>query len=92
MRKTYHMWFCHRGIEDFRDGRNSYRIGYATSADLTVWHRDDTSAGIGVSSDGWDAAMIAYPYVFPVGDHVWMLYNGNGFGASGFGYAVLEAF
>jgi predicted GH43/DUF377 family glycosyl hydrolase len=84
------MWFCRRGIEDFRDGSNSYRIGYARSTDVNTWKRDDSRAGIDVSSDGWDSRMIAYPYVFEVGDQVWMLYNGNGFGASGFGYAVLD--
>ncbi len=89
--ETYHMWFCHRGIEDFRDGSNSYRIGYASSKDMAVWERDDRRAGIDVSGDGWDASMIAYPYVLKVGDQVWMLYNGNGFGASGFGYAKLDA-
>jgi hypothetical protein len=88
--ETYHMWFCRRGIEDFRDGSNSYRIGYARSTDVNTWKRDDSRAGIDVSSDGWDSRMIAYPYVFEVGDQVWMLYNGNGFGASGFGYAVLD--
>ena len=25
----YHMWFCYRGVEDFRDGKHSYRMGYA---------------------------------------------------------------
>ena len=31
--------------------------------------------------------MTAYPYVVAVGDRYLMFYNGNGFGASGLGYA-----
>ena len=86
----YHMWFCYRGIEDFRDGTNSYRIGYAKSNDLKNWERDDSLAGIDVSNDGWDSSMIAYPYVLKTRFGTYLFYNGNGFGASGFGYAVLE--
>lgn len=87
---TYHMWFCYRGINDFRDGENAYRIGYACSKDLKTWHRDDALAGIDVSEEGWDSKMIAYPYVVETPYGIYMFYNGNGFGQSGFGYAVLE--
>ncbi|MGD9638325.1 MAG: hypothetical protein AB7U85_04635 [Alphaproteobacteria bacterium] len=87
---TYHMWFCYRGIEDFRDGKDAYRIGYAYSKDLKNWTRDDDNAGIEVSPDGWDSKMLAYPYVVKTPYGIYMFYNGNGFGQSGFGYAVLE--
>jgi hypothetical protein len=86
----YHMWYCHRGIADFRDGADAYRMGYATSEDLQSWKRDDARAGITVSERGWDSTMVAYPYVLQVPNRVIMLYNGNGFGASGFGYAELR--
>jgi hypothetical protein len=33
--------------------------------------------------------MMAYPYVVKVDDRVLMFYNGNGFGAAGFGVAEL---
>jgi len=85
----YHMWFCYRGVEDFRNGENSYRMGYAWSEDLREWFREDDKAGINVSADGWDSKMTAYPYVATTPDEVLLFYNGNGFGASGFGYAVL---
>ena len=87
---TFHMWFCHRGSRDFRDGRDSYRIGYASSQDLKVWKRHDEMSGIDVSSSGWDSKMIAYPDVARVRDRVIMVYNGNDFGAEGFGYAELD--
>jgi hypothetical protein len=34
--------------------------------------------------------MIAYPAVFDLGGRRYMLYNGNGFGATGFGLAELS--
>jgi hypothetical protein len=76
------MWYSRRG--------ESYRIGYAESADGLSWERRDAEAGIDVSSAGWDAEMICYPFVFDAEGERWMLYNGNGYGASGIGLAVLE--
>ncbi len=86
----WHMWFCYRGVEDFRDGGDSYRIGYAWSKDLAIWNREDEKSGIDVSASGWDSKMIAYPYVVDTDHGTYMFYNGNGFGQSGFGYAILE--
>ena len=86
----YHLYFCYRGISDFRDGENSYKIGYAWSTDRTDWARDDVQGGIGLSQDGWDSKMMAYPYIVNVQDKTLMFYNGNGFGQTGFGYAELE--
>lgn len=86
----YHMWFCYRGGSDFRGGKNSYRIGYANSKDLFNWKRDDTLAGIDVSDFGWDSEIITYPYVIKIEDEYYMFYNGNGFGKTGIGYAILE--
>jgi hypothetical protein len=84
----YQMWFCYRGSHSFRDGADSYRIGYAHSEDLSRWRRDDDGAGIGPSESGWDSKMVAYPAVVEVGGRTLMFYNGNGFGAGGFGYAT----
>jgi sucrose-6-phosphate hydrolase SacC (GH32 family) len=85
----WHMWFCYRGSDDFRDGKGAYRIGHACSNDLLHWNRDDEKAGIDVSPDGWDSTMIAYPYVVRAKEKIYMFYNGNGFGQSGFGFAEL---
>jgi predicted GH43/DUF377 family glycosyl hydrolase len=85
---VYHMWFAYRGAHDYRGGKNSYRIGYASSTDRVRWQRDDDAAGITVSDEGWDSSIITYPYVIRVKDRYLMFYNGNGFGASGFGYAI----
>lgn len=87
----YHMWFSYRGSEDFRDGKDSYKIGYAISKDLKNWTREDSRAGIFISEDGWDSKMLAYPYIIDTPTHgTLMFYNGNGFGKSGFGYATLK--
>jgi hypothetical protein len=84
------MWFCYRGTQDFRDGADSYRIGYAWSTNLVDWTRDDEATGITTSATGWDSTMLAYPCVVPVRNKILMFYSGNGFGRDGFGYAELE--
>lgn len=86
----YHMWFSYRDSRDYRTGIGSYRIGYACSTDGLSWVRNDDCAGIKPSPDGWDSAMICYPYLVTVDEQTYMFYNGNGFGRSGIGYAVLE--
>ncbi len=78
---TYKMWYSYRG--------KAYRIGYAESVDGIKWTRKDEDAGIDVSSSGWDSEMIEYPYVFDHKGKRYMLYNGNGYGKTGFGLAVL---
>ena len=78
----WRMWFSYRG--------DSYRIGYAESFDGKSWTRFDDMAGIDVSPSGWDSEMIEYPFVFDHKGQRFMLYNGNGYGASGFGLAQLE--
>ena len=42
------------------------------------------------SESGWDSEMVCYPYVFEYNDKLYMLYNGNGYGKTGIGLAVLE--
>lgn len=87
----YRMWYCYRSIVDYRtDASRSYRIGYAESENGVDWTRLDHLAGIGCSDEGWDSTMVAYPCVYEHRGKKHMLYAGNGFGESGFGYAVLE--
>jgi hypothetical protein len=82
-RDLYRMWFCSRG--------SAYRIGYAESPDGLTWARLDGDAGIEPSAHGWDSEMQAYPFVFDHAGQRHMLYNGNGYGATGIGHAVLES-
>lgn len=82
---VYLMWFAHRATKDIP----TYRIGFASSRDGLKWDRNDSLAGIDVSADGWDSEMICYPYVFEHKGRLYMLYNGNGYGRTGFGLAML---
>ena len=84
----YKMWFAYRGSFDFRDGKDSYRIGYAESEDAVTWKRMDESSGISFSDSGWDSKMQTYPNVVQHGNKKFLFYNGNGFGKTGIGYAV----
>lgn len=86
---NYHMFYCYRYGTDYR-GPRGYRIGYASSADLTNWTRDDQRSGIDVSESGWDSETIAYPHVFELDGRIYMFYLGNQVGRYGFGLAQLE--
>ena len=84
--KSYKMWYTYRAQKDV----STYRIGYADSDDAINWIRKDEEAGIDVSESGWDSEMICFPFVFDHKGKRYMLYNGNGYGRTGFGLAVLE--
>lgn len=87
----YRMWYCYRSTVDYRTDRTqSYRLGYAESLDGIRWERLDHLAGLEPSQEGWDSLMVAYPSVYEHRGAKHMLYAGNGFGETGFGYAVLE--
>ena len=87
----FHMYFCYRESFDFRSTRGrGYRIGHAWSDDLRTWTRADDEMNIDVSADGWDSDMLCYPHVFQCDGKTYLLYNGNEFGRTGFGLAVLE--
>ncbi len=82
----YQMWYSYRANGTV----TTYRIGYAESADGISWKRKDEEVGIDVSPEGWDSEMICYPFVFDHGGTRYMLYNGNGYGRTGFGIAQLS--
>jgi hypothetical protein len=75
----YRMWFGARG--------DAYRIGYAESDDGLSWRRNDVAAGIEGTPGSWDAAMQTYPAVVDHAGMRYLLYNGDGYGATGIGYA-----
>lgn len=78
----WRMWFSYRGNGDL------YKIGYAESDDMDNW--EIIESGINISNKGWDSEMVCYPYVFEYKDKLYMLYNGNGYGKTGIGLAILE--
>jgi predicted GH43/DUF377 family glycosyl hydrolase len=80
--ERYRMWYSFRGA--------SYRIGYAESQDGIRWTRMDDAAGLLPSGDGWDSESVEYPSVFVHAGRTYLLYNGNRYGATGFGLAVRD--
>lgn len=80
----YKMWYC------YAIGSGGYKMGYAESEDGFKFRRMDDKVGIDVSEKGWDSEMICYPCVFQHEGKKIMLYCGNGYGKTGFGYATLE--
>jgi predicted GH43/DUF377 family glycosyl hydrolase len=78
----FRMWFSHKV-------RGHYRIGYAESPDGLGWTVSHDRAEIDVSADGWDSEAVEYPFVFSHKGEHYMLYNGNGYGRTGFGLAKL---
>ena len=89
---VYKMWFSTRGIENYRtkDGQH-YMIGYAESADGIHWQRRPDKFDFAASESGWDSEMLEYASVKKYKNKYYMIYNGNNFGKTGFGYAVEEA-
>ena len=81
-KNLYKMWYSY--------AKKYYKIGYAESTDGYKWKRKDELSGIIRSKSGWDSKMVAYPFVFEHKGKSYMLYCGNGYGKTGFGYAILE--
>lgn len=67
-----------------------YLAGYAESIDGINWVRRDDEIGITLSKSGWDSLHLCYPAIISHHEKVYMFYNGNDMGKTGFGYAVLE--
>jgi predicted GH43/DUF377 family glycosyl hydrolase len=79
---NYEMWYS------YSDG--FYKIGYATSTDGINWTRKDRELGLLPSKDGWDSEMVEYGYVLECNGDKYMFYNGNGYGETGLGVAILK--
>lgn len=80
-----HMWFSYRSGTG-----QSYRIGHAVGTTDGQWELALNNLTVDVSSTGWDSEMVEYPFVFMHDYKLYMLYNGNGYGRTGFGLAVLN--
>jgi len=68
----------------------AYRPGYAESVDGVSWRRLDDQLGLNVSAEGWDSEAVMYSAVITHKGKTYMFYNGNNFGETGFGVAMLE--
>jgi hypothetical protein len=79
------MWYS------FRSGSGEkYRIGCSRSNDGKIWKRVASGIDVSKTSTEWDSEMICYPYVFEHNEKLFMLYNGNNYGFSGFGLATTD--
>jgi hypothetical protein len=86
----YHMAFCYRSSEGFRDTPSlGYKIGYAKSKDLITWERHSDIIFQPNQAATWCSDMQCYPNLFLNKDEgrLNLLLNGNKFGKEGFGLA-----
>jgi len=81
----FKMWYSVRLLS------KGYRLGYAESVNGLSWERKDEQIGIDVSASGWDSEMICFCCIQKTQDATYMFYNGNNYGETGFGVAVLGA-
>jgi hypothetical protein len=81
---VYKMWFSgyHKA--------GSYKIGYAESRDGIAWQRMDEVCGLLPSESGFDSESVEYCTVFDHRGQRYMLYNGNQYGKTGIGLALLD--
>jgi hypothetical protein len=87
----YHMIYSYRNSINYRiDSTKSYRLGYAISGDGLDWQRKDEEINLKEPSDSWESIMQEYSSTYVYNNRRYMLYNGNGFGETGFGYAMLK--
>ena len=83
----YKMWFSERGPQGYRDKDGQhYMIGYAESNNGENFRREPID--FACSESGWDSEMLCYATVIKHDGYYYMLYNGNEFGKTGFGYAI----
>jgi len=73
-----------------RTRHRGYCLGYATSQDGIAWERKDHALGLSLSNEGWDSQSLCYTALIQYKENVYLFYNGNDFGKTGFGYATLE--
>ena len=80
----YRMWYSIRTLS------KGYRLGYAESNNGLNWIRKDEQVGIDVSENGWDSEMICFACIQKTKYGTYMFYNGNNYGETGFGVAILQ--
>ncbi|VFR40118.1 hypothetical protein ANDA3_0042 [plant metagenome] len=76
------MWYARRNPD--------YQIGFASRRTDGDWVRQDGQLRFLGQPEAWEDTERTYPCVFALQGTYYMLYNGNGYGRSGFGLARLE--
>jgi hypothetical protein len=72
-----------------RSAAHGYGLTYAESADGASWERRDDALRFVGPDDGWDSDTKSFASVVDTPAGRFMFYNGNGYGATGFGVARL---
>lgn len=83
---VYVMFYAHRATAV----SEKYRIGLSFSFNKIDWVRRDEMSGIDTSNDSWENEMVCYPYIFRHQNFLYLFYNGNAYGKTGFGFAHRE--
>lgn len=78
-----HMWLS------VRTAARGYELSYAESADGVSWLRRDDALRFVGPQDAWDSETKSFASVVDTRGGRFMFYNGNGYGATGFGVARL---
>lgn len=87
----YKMFFSYRKADGYRvDKTKAYKLGYAESNDGIEYSVKKDVFEVSGKRELWESTMNAYPHVIKSGNNYYLFYNGNGFGKSGFGYAILK--
>jgi hypothetical protein len=86
--ELYEIYFSHRKSTDYRfNKKNTYKIGSSESNDGINFFNKKMNI-LNPDEIEWDGIMNEYCHVFIHKDLKYMIYNGNGFGKDGFGYAT----
>jgi hypothetical protein len=70
---------------------SGYHLGYAQSSDAVAWTRLDNSLELVGPVGDWESEMTCYAAIVKTRAGQLMLYNGNGYGRTGFGVARAES-
>ncbi|WP_159947157.1 hypothetical protein [Rhizobium sp. 18065] len=82
---------CSDGYTMFYSRRYSqYRLGSARSVDGRNWIRDDKDFPFIGKAEAWEADAQTYASFFKLKGKNYMIYNGNDYGRTGIGLAILE--
>lgn len=88
---VYKMLHSNRKARDYRINKDaSYKICYSESVNGINWVNKSDTLNFVKSDDGWDSLMNEYCTIFKNDSGIQMIYNGNGFGRTGFGYATID--
>lgn len=87
----FKMLHSNRKADGYRSKKESgYRIEYSESIDGINWKSNSEKMKLLKSEHGWDSIMNEYCTTYRVHNKRVVLYNGNGFGETGFGFAIFE--